>query len=255
MVISTMGIPPASMASTASSACCELLARTTGTMPISPIRFMIRSEVMASELLREKSRFRAPARRTETSARDAGGLSFHQVLHVLPGGHGCVAGRGHGQGPVRGAAFKRPLHLLSGEKSIQQTRRKGVAAAHTVKDFQILSCGGFVKLAGAVRGYGTPVVAAGGVSAAQGYGDQRNVGEGLANRLHHGPETGRIELVQIFVHTRHRKSERYRKVLLVADEHIHQGCQPAVHFLRFAFPADGLPEGRAIIQVVGNAGA
>src|SRR6185295_17407290 len=87
IVISTIGIPPASMASTASSACCELFALTTGTMPTSPIRCKICSDVMACEVLHVKKV--AGCRRPvgSRSARDASGLSFHQVLHLLQRGH------------------------------------------------------------------------------------------------------------------------------------------------------------------------
>src|SRR5215469_7857918 len=215
MVISAIGIPPASMASTASSACCDVLARITGITPISPICRSTSSGFIV------KKDLQSPAEIKVHSACDARRLSLHQVQYILERRHGSVAGRRHGQRAMGRSTLERPLDILPAEKSIQQTRDERIAPAHSVVNLEVFARGRFVEFTFAVAGYGSPIVSAGRVGGAQGNGNQRNVGIFIPYGFHHRAKTCHLEFAEIFVHSGNGKAKSDREVLFVADQDIH----------------------------------
>src|SRR5258706_56515 len=108
-VISRMGMPPARIASTASSASAADVARTTGTMPTSRMR----------------------------STADTGGSPFHHPFDLGQRGHAGVAGGGHGQRAVSSAALDGPSGAAAGQKTIDQSRGEGVTPTDTVENLEI----------------------------------------------------------------------------------------------------------------------
>src|ERR1035441_2359446 len=94
-------------------------------------------------------------------ARDARGLSLHQVKHFGQRGHGGIARGGHSQRAVSGAAFHGPLRRLAGEKTVDEAGSETGATADAVVDFEILAVLRFVKSAVGVT-QRAPIVAAGG---------------------------------------------------------------------------------------------
>src|ERR1700689_455736 len=80
MVISTMGMPPAEIASTARVASSTDVARTTGMIPTSSILRITSSMVIDFLFL----------------ALDAGSARLHGLQYLRQRSHGCVARRGHG---------------------------------------------------------------------------------------------------------------------------------------------------------------
>src|SRR4029077_12175887 len=146
IVISTTGMPPAQIASTARVASSTDAARTTGMIPTSSI-LRITSSIVIS--------VRRP--NSEVLSLDAGGSRFHGFYNFRQRCHGRVAGRGHRQGPVRCAAFDRPLRILTGQESVNQTGSEGIASTYAIVDFKIFPHGSLMKAAIAVA-QGSPIV-------------------------------------------------------------------------------------------------
>src|ERR1700724_3475856 len=113
MVISRIGMPPAQMASTAEVASSTVAARTTGTIPISPILWITSSMVMrlscALGLFQPLTVF---------SAYNAGRLCLHSLQDFIHGCHCCVAGRGHGQCAMSGPTLDGPLRFFPRQNSL-----------------------------------------------------------------------------------------------------------------------------------------
>src|SRR5262249_1736501 len=97
IVISTMGMPPAAIASTANRASLEDRALTTGTIPISLIRLPASPGVILMFLLTSDARTRAT----------------HCLFDFFQCDHGGVAGCSHCQCTVCGATLDSPLRILS----------------------------------------------------------------------------------------------------------------------------------------------
>src|SRR5690606_416714 len=55
-----------------------------------------------------------------------------------------------------------------------------------------------------------------------------------------------------FIHAFHFKSETRSKILFVADHHVHELRNFAIHFLRAFLSTDAFPERRPIIQIVAD---
>ncbi len=62
----------------------------------------------------------------------------HNRLYFLPAGHGRITRRRHGQGSMCRAIVDRQLRVSRSHQAIDQTGRKGIAAAHAVHDLQSL---------------------------------------------------------------------------------------------------------------------
>ena len=71
---------------------------------------------------------------------------FRQFFHFVLGRHRGVAGRRHRQRPVSRAALNSPLRSFVHQETVNQTRSETVAAAHAIKDFQILARDRLIKL-------------------------------------------------------------------------------------------------------------
>ena len=64
-----------------------------------------------------------------------------------------------------------------------------------------------------------------------------------------------VEAGEVLVHALHLEAQGGGEVLLVAEHHVHEGGELAVHLLRPLLAADGLPERRAVVEVVGHEGS
>src|SRR3984893_6088354 len=120
MVISRIGMPLAQIACTAEVASSTVAARTTGTIPISPILWITSSMVIRIWCLGLFQHL------TVFSAYNAGGWRLHSLQDFIPRCHGGVAGRGHGQCAMGGSALDGPLRFFPRQKSIDQSRSKRV---------------------------------------------------------------------------------------------------------------------------------
>src|SRR5437763_110830 len=228
IVISRMGMPPARIASTARIASSDERARTTGMMPMARMRST-----------------------TFNSTTDTRGAPFHHALHFRQRGRPRVAGRGHGQRAVCGAALDGPCRSASGEQSVDQAGGEGVAAAHAVENLEIGARGGLMKLAVAPD-YGTPVVARGGVRDAQRGGHDVHVRELLARAGDHRLECFDRKRGQMLVDAFDLDAEGDAEVFFVAEENVDHASEPAVDLARFGRAADALPQRRTIVEIIRN---
>src|SRR5262249_3507463 len=138
------------------------------------------------------------------------------------------------------SAFNRPLRALALEISVNQSRGKGVTTADAVKDLQVLPASRLIKLAIHITDR-APIV------------DRRRFGltkscsdHGEGKRLHHALDRSLegldVNSTDVFVHSFHGETKRGRKVLFVADHHIHERCQSTIDFLRSTLSANTLPQ-------------
>src|SRR5271155_1401921 len=185
-----------------------------------------------------------------TLASDAGADSSHHLRDFLQGSHGSVSRSGHSERTVRGAALHRPLRIMSRQKTIYQAGSEGIAAPDAVEDFEILAVSGLVELAIAIAD-GAPIILRGGFCFAQSGGDnlERIF---LHDRGDHLFETFHFERRVMLVHAWDFESERRGKILFIAEHDVYVRSDAAIYFLCGFLSAVGLPEGCAVIQVVGN---
>src|ERR1035437_453499 len=94
-------------------------------------------------------------------ALDAGAAALHDALDFVEGGHGGVAGSGHGECTVRAAAVDGPVSALFVEEAVDEAGGEGIAAAYAVEDFEVGHGAGFVERTLVVAD-GAPVVDTGG---------------------------------------------------------------------------------------------
>src|SRR6266478_3682539 len=233
MVISTMGIPPSHTAWAASSASAGDDARTTGTTPISKIRFRTPGLFIES-LLRSASNTRTG--------------SLHHANHLLDGHHAGVARGGHCQGSMRRAAIHRPLRIFAGEQAVDEAGGKRIASSHAIKNLKVLPIPRLVELAVAITDR-APVVAGSGLGLAQGGGDHLE-GKFLHHRLDHLLERFRLDVGNLFIESPYLKAQRCGKVLLVADHDIDLRCHAAVDLLSAILATNRLPQRFAVVQIV-----
>src|SRR5215467_14273423 len=149
-----------------------------------------------------------------------------------------------GDGAMCGAAFDRPLRAMAGEESVDEAGSERVPAAHPIIDLEILPRRGLVELAVHVN-HRSPVVVGRGGGEPKGRGHDRD-GKLARDFGGHGLEALRVQMAAAL------EAERGREVLLIADHYVHQRRDAPIHGLRPRVSADGLPQGRAIVEVVGN---
>ncbi len=186
---------------------------------------------------------------------DAGSGSFHDALDFVEGGHGGVAGGGHGEGSVGAAAVDGPVGAFIGEEAVDEAGGEGVAAAYAVEDFEVGHGAGFVELA-LVEADGAPVVDAGRFGVAEGGGYGLEVGVGRRPQCE--SSCGRRPI-------RARRGLRLTPSILKPRAAVKSSSLPimtstmggelAVDFGGLGLAADGLPEGVAVVEVVGDDGA
>src|ERR1043166_3208487 len=111
IVISTIGMPPLQTASAARCASRAEEARTTGTMPMSRIRWWT-SCLFTMRCSLSRLSYTFHSKYLAISARDASAYSFHHLHDFLEGDHGCVPRCRHRQRSVGRAALDRPLRIL-----------------------------------------------------------------------------------------------------------------------------------------------
>src|SRR5438067_4803946 len=236
IVISRTGTPPSRIASTtliASSADC---ARTTGTSPTSAILRSMSSLVMPFASARRRGGAAPRARRGLSPLRSASPghprpSALHDPQDLVQGRHRGVAGRGHGQRAVGGAALDRPLRALAGQQPIDEPGREGVAAADAVHDLEAGTRARSVELPFVVDD-GAPVVHGRGARLAERGGDDPEVRELPHRALDHPAEVLGVEAGEVLVEPFHREAEGGREVLLVAEHDVHEGRELPVHLLR-----------------------
>src|ERR1700736_2738806 len=195
MVISRIGMPPAQMACTAEVASSTVAARTTGTIPISPILWITSSmviRILCLGLFRHLTVF---------SAYNAGGLRLHSLQDFIPRCHCGVAGRGHGQCAMSGSALDGPLRFFPRQKSIDQSRGKRVTPAYPVEDFQIFANWRLVEAA-VVVAHRSPTVHRCRSGVAQRGGDHFDRWKFLDHLFHHLLEVCWIQLRVVRVQSR-----------------------------------------------------
>ncbi len=99
------------------------------------------------------------------SAGDARADALHYLQDFLKRDHRRVAGSGHGESAVGGAALHGPLRVLPGEEAVDEAGGEGIAAADAIEDFQVFAVLGLIELAIVVAD-GAPIVQRGGFGSA-----------------------------------------------------------------------------------------
>ena len=153
-----------------------------------------------------------------------------------------------------GAVVHGLLGVVVLEEAEDQAGGEAVAAADAVEDLEFRELDAVVELA-VVPADGAPVVLRGGDHAAErGRGDLevRELLHGLGDHVLEGLG---LDVGDVVVDALDLEAEGGGEVLLVADHHVDILGDLAVHFLGLLEAADGLPEGRAVVQVVGDDGA
>src|SRR5713101_2144932 len=239
MVISTMGIPPCQTASAANLASCGEAARTTGTIPISSMRART-----SCFLIKRRATFSAG------SAGDSRSRAFHHVKNFVERRHGRIARRGHSQCPMSGSAFDGPLRVLSREKTVNEARSKGVTAANTVENFEILAILGLIEIALVVANR-APIVSRGSGGFAKRGGDDFE-GKVVQNLPDHLFEGFRVECGERLAGSGHFVAKRRREIFFIAEYDVHVGSDAAVDFLSPLLSAERSPQRITIVQVIGN---
>jgi hypothetical protein len=97
------------------------------------------------------------------------------------------------------------------------------------------------------KAYGRPIVYGGGLYRAQGRGYDFEVGIGFTRGLHHVPIAVCVQMAKMRVVAGDVQAQTGRKVLLVAQHHVHMPCDFTVDLLCASLAADALPQGRAIV--------
>src|SRR5271157_3624405 len=159
---------------------------------------------------------------------------------------------GHGQRAVGHAAADGPFDGLAGEQAVDEAGGKAVSAADAVQnvDLALRDVDDLVI----IESDGAPGVAAGGVGGAQGAGDELEVRISGSNFAQHLFVAGDGQLGKVLADAFDVDAEHGGEVLFVAEEQIDLADQFAVDFLGFGLASDGLPEGFAVIEVVGDRG-
>src|SRR5580658_4456702 len=207
IVLSTIGLPPSQTASSARHASRAEPARTTGTIPISRMRsrtFCLSIAVTRSE---------------NSSTRDARSDSFHHLQNFLQRSHRSISRSRHRQRPMRRATLDGSLRIVSRQKTINQPRRKRIAAANTIKNLQILPVFCLVELALAIANR-APIILRGCLRLAQ-RGRHHLERIFLHHVRDHLLEAFHFEHGVMLVHPRHFKSQSRGKILFVAQHHVH----------------------------------
>src|SRR5271170_478656 len=111
---------------------------------------------------------------------------------------------------MRCPALHGPLWVLAGEKSVDQSRGKGVAAADTIVDFQILASGRLIELAIVIANC-SPVIDGRGPRVSQRSRDDRQARKLLNYRRNHFLEVRRIQVGVAFIETSYGETQRRGK--------------------------------------------
>ena len=151
---------------------------------------------------------------------------------------------------MRGAAFHRPLRLLSRQEPVNQTGSERIASSDTVENFKVLAVSCLVELAIAITNR-APVIQSRGLSFPERGSNnlERIVLHDLCNHL---LEAFHFECRMMLVHPRNLVAQRGRKVLLIAEHDVDVRRDTPIYLLRLFFPAMSLPERGTVIQVVRN---
>ncbi len=99
-----------------------------------------------------------------------------------------------------------------------------------------------------------PVVDRRRAGVAEGGGDRLEVGEGGDRLLDHALEVAHVEGGEVLVEPLDLEAQGGREVLLVAEHDVDEGGELAVDLAGPFSPPDGLPQRRAVVEVVGDEG-
>ena len=150
--------------------------------------------------------------------------------------------------------LERLLRVETRQQPVDQPRGERISAAHAVEDLQARPRHGLVE-ASVRPADRAPVVARRAADRAQRRGHRDEVRIRVADPGHHLSEATRVELGQVLVDALDREAEGGAEVLLVAEHHVDERGQRAIHLAGAFLPADGLPQGRPVVEVVGDDGA
>src|ERR1700688_3701543 len=149
---------------------------------------------------------------------------------------------------MSGTAFDGPLRILTREKTINQTRGEGIAAANTIENLEVFSICGLIEIAIVVAN-GSPIISRRGGGFAKCCGDDFE-GKVLQDFPDHLFKSFGIECGKMLLGSVHFVAERRRKILFIAKHDIHIGSNTPVYLLRALLPTERSPQRIAIIEIV-----
>lgn len=185
------------------------------------------------------------------SALDAGSDPFDEAFDLFEGGHGGIAGSGHGKRPVCGPEFDGFVGVVEGDEPVDESGGEAVATADAIKDLEVGPMCGLVEGAIGVAD-GSPVIAGCRADGAEGGGDDLEVRELLDGFFDHLFEGADVDVGDIFVDTFDFETEAGGEIFFVTDHDINEGGDAAIDFLGAFMAAYGLPERGAVVEVVGH---
>ena len=97
-----------------------------------------------------------------------------------------------------------------------------------------------------------PIIDRGGFHRAQGRGDHLEVRVDFHSLFDHPAVAFDAEGFESCIIAGHLKAEAGGKILLVADHHVDIFCKLPVDLLRLCLPADLLPEGGTVVEIIGD---
>src|SRR5438309_2123751 len=140
---------------------------------------------------------------------------------------------------MSGAAFNRPLRVLSREKAENEAGSERVAASDAIEDFKIFTIFRLVKLAIAIADR-SPIVQGGSFCLAQSGGNHvewvifHNLDDHLLERIY-------FELGMMLIKTGDLVSDCGGEVFFIAQHYVHVRCDAAIDLLCLLFAAGGFP--------------
>src|SRR6266581_7810520 len=150
---------------------------------------------------------------------------------------------------MRSAIFDGFLRVVELEQTVDEAAGEAVAAADAVKDFQVFAIRGLVEFS--IRPADRPpMVARGRSDCAQGGRCHFEIRVVLHRLPDHFLEGCYFEARELFIHTFDFETEAGGEILLIADHDIYVPGNRLVDLLGFPLPADALPQGRAVVQIV-----
>ena len=141
--------------------------------------------------------------------------------------------------------------VAGGHNAVDKTGGKAVSAADAVHNFKRRKRHSLMNAAVGIEHCG-PVVYCCGFHCAQGGADSLEIGVHLNDFGKHFAVAVDIELFKICVIALYFKAEASGEILLIAYHNVYIFCYLLIYFLRLFLAADVFPEGRTVIEVVGN---
>ena len=141
--------------------------------------------------------------------------------------------------------------ILRCHEPIDQTGSKTIATSHSVENFKIWISSGQVKLTVGPAN-GTPIIDGGGLDSTQCCGRYLEIRKLSCGLLNHFLEAVDFDGRNIFIHALHFETKACREIFLISNHDIDILGNVAVDLLRLGMSTNGLPERRAVIQIIGD---